>query len=846
MNPYTTEQPQTRNSAWPYEPINGFYDEMIGSDSEMRPHWKMLVESLVKMGQTDLSRRWQEGRRIIHDHGITYNVYEDPQTTDRPWPVDPIPLAMNSVEWAGIEKAIVQRATLLNKILGDLYGPQKLLHDRLLPAELVFGNPAFLRPCHGIQVPGGIHLHLYSADLTRSPDGQWWVIADRSQAPSGAGYALENRLVASRVLPDVFRSTNVRRLAEFFKSYRDTLRGLGPLHRENPRVVLLTPGPYNETYFEHAFLARYLGFTLVEGGDLTVREDHVFLKTLGGLLPVDVIVRRLDDSFCDPLELRGDSMLGVAGLLQAVRSGNVTIANSLGSGLVESAAPTGFLPGLCQQMLGEELKMPSVATWWCGQDRPLNYVVSNLQNLVIKPVFPAFGKQPIFGSKLSNSEREVLIAKIRSAPGQYVAQEQVSLSTAPVWDGLKPVPRHLVLRVYAVATGGGYAVMPGGLTRVSSSLDSLNVSMQGGGGSKDTWVFGDGPAPQITLLRQKSASLEVSRATFDLPSRVADNLFWLGRYVERIEPAVRAARAVMRRISQEADPTNTAGQETCYRVLRALEFIQADPKAEQKNVAPMLEGQVFAMLFDSSDRGGLGWNIHQVRIVAWLLRDRISADAWRILNRLDQLFSVEPPPPALQASRALDLVDQVLLILSAFSGLVMDGMTRGYGWRFLEIGRRMEKALQLVEMLRAGLNITAPNDAGQLEALLEMADSSITYRSRYLTSMQADLVLDLLLVDEANPRSVAYQLARVAEHIDQLPESKETTRRPPEARLALSILTAVQLAEVEELAKVDSNNHRSNLEVLLTRLAADLKLLGDKLTSSYFAHAQTSRQMVAP
>ena len=340
MNRHTTEPPQTRNSTWAYEPIEGFYDEMISSTSATRPHWKMLVDSLVTIGEADLSRRWQEGRRIIHDHGITYNVYEDPQSTDRPWPVDPIPLAMNSTEWAGIEKAVIQRATLLNKILGDLYGPQKLLKDHLLPPELVFGNPAFLRPCHGIKVPGDIHLHLYSADLARSPDGQWWVIADRSQAPSGAGYALENRLVASRVLPDVFRATNVRRLAEFFKSYRDTLRALGPSHRENPRIVLLTPGPYNETYFEHAFLARYLGFTLVEGADLTVRDDHVFLKTLGGLLPVDVIVRRQDDSFCDPLELRGDSMLGVAGLVQAVRSGNVTIANSLGSGLVESAAPT--------------------------------------------------------------------------------------------------------------------------------------------------------------------------------------------------------------------------------------------------------------------------------------------------------------------------------------------------------------------------------------------------------------------------------------------------------------------------------------------------------------------------
>src|ERR1700733_14948222 len=407
---------------WSYEATPGFYDEVLGSGKQLRPHWGALSESLTTMGNQGLTGRWREGQRLIHDNGITYNVYSDPESTSRPWPLDPVPLMREPAEWKTSEAAVIQRATLFNSILADLYGPQRLLREKMLPAELVFPNPAFLRPCCGIEPPGGVFLHTYAADLARSPDGHWWVLADRTQAPSGAGYALENRLVATRVLPDVFRKSHIRRLANFFQSYRDALGRLVPKQRENPRIVLLTPGPYNETYFEHAFLARYLGYTLVEGGDLTVRDNRVFLKTLGGLLPVDVIVRRQDDHFCDPLELRGDSMLGVPGLVQAVRSGQVAIANAFGSGLAESPAYAAFLPGLCKVLLDQELKIPTVATWWCGQPEPLAYVSSHLDELVVKPTFPGTQGNPIFAAKLGQKEREKLLARVQARPDHYVAQ----------------------------------------------------------------------------------------------------------------------------------------------------------------------------------------------------------------------------------------------------------------------------------------------------------------------------------------------------------------------------------------------------------------------------------------
>ena len=826
------DKQQNLDSSWRYEPETGFYDEVLQESGQIRGHWRGLTTSLLGLSDGEFRERWKEGQRLIHDHGITYNVYGDPQSTDRPWPLDPLPLVMDPNEWKSIEAAVAQRARLLNTILADLYGPQRLVAEKLLPAELVFPNPGYLRPCRGLSVPGGTHLHLYSADLARAPNGRWWFLADRTQAPSGAGYALENRLVCSRVLPDVFKNSNVQRLAGFFQAYRETLASLAPARRENPRVVLLTPGPYNETYFEHAFLARYLGYTLVEGGDLTVRDNHVYLKTLGGLLPVDVIVRRQDSGFCDPLELRSDSMLGIPGLVQAVRCGNVAIANALGSGVVESAAPSAFYPALCRQLLGEELKMPTVATWWCGQEGPLSYVASQLHNLVVKPVFPKPGDEPIFGARLTEAERGSLVSKLRANPGKYVAQEQVALSTVPVWEDGKVAPRHVVLRVFAVAHNGGYKVMPGGLSRVTPSLDNLVVSVQRGGGSKDTWVLGGRADEQLTLLPPKTHRLAVSRATFDLPSRVADNLFWLGRYIERVEAAVRITRAMLPRLTQESDPMQASGLQAGARILLHHGYIKGEGK--------VLETELLNLLYDGKKRGSLGFSIHLIHSVVWPMRDRISTDAWRILTRLDQQFSADPPAPALRLSGALDLLNQTVITLAAFSGLALESMTRGEGWRFLDIGRRLERSLQMIEILRHGLATDPEVGRGELEAVLEIADSSLTYRSRYQTSLQTDLVLDLLLVDEANPRSIAFQLARLTEHVEELPESKSLTRRPAEARVLLRLLTNVQLADVAELAAPPV------MHAFLEKAGSDLRDLSELLTRTYFNHALASHRLSAP
>src|SRR5450432_4060795 len=443
------------------------YNEMAPDGMTPRPHWAPFVDSLQNIGPDELARRWERAERRIRENGVTYNIYTDPLGKNRPWAIDPVPLLVPPEEWRFIEAGIIQRAELLNRILQDIYGERRLISNGDLPAPLLFANPAFLRPLSGVVVPQSSCLHILAVDLARSRDGQWWVLADRTQAPSGSGYALENRTIVSDVLPDLFRTSNVLQIAPFFRAQREALTKLA--QRENPRIVLLTPGPLNETYFEHSYIARYLGFTLAQGADLTVRKRRVYLKTVDGLEKVDVILRRVDDSFCDPLELRGDSLLGVPGLVDAIVAGNVRVANALGSGLIETAAIMPFLPGLSTRLLGEKLKLPSVATWWCGQPYALDWVLDHLDSVVVKPAFPSSGMEPVFGAEIPHAEKAKFVEKVRARPHDYVAQEQVALSTAPVWDNGCLNSRSLVLRTYVLNTGSGWIAIPGGLVRVAEA-----------------------------------------------------------------------------------------------------------------------------------------------------------------------------------------------------------------------------------------------------------------------------------------------------------------------------------------------------------------------------------------
>jgi uncharacterized circularly permuted ATP-grasp superfamily protein/uncharacterized alpha-E superfamily protein len=852
-----------------YRPPAGVFDEMLDAEGRPRPHWRGLAESLEAMRPGELDRRFAQARRMIRENGVTYNAHGDPGGLDRPWEFDPFPVCFSTEEWARLEAALVQRATLLEIILEDLYGPQNLLAEKLIPAELIYAHPGFLRACHGLRPGGGRWLTLYSADLGRSPDGRVWVLAERTQSPSGAGYALENRIVLSRALPDVYRDCRVRRLAPFFRTLRETLINLAPKRRGDPRIVLLTPGPYNETYFEHAYLARYLGFTLVEGGDLTVRDNCVYLKLLGGLQPVDVILRRMDDDYCDPLELRPDSFLGVAGLTQAVRSGNVAVANPLGSGLAETPALSPFLPRLCRKLLGEDLRLPPVPAWWCGHPYGLSHVLANLHRLVIKSAVPLVGFRPVFGSKLSAAELADLEARIRARPRDFVAQEPLDLSTAPALDDTGPEPRRAGLRAFlAAAPDGGFAVMPGGLCRVSPGVEVPVISINRGGSGKDVWVLSDEPVPFVSLLPAPGGPVEISRGGDDLPSRVADNLFWLGRYIERVEGLLRLLRNILGRHMEnsagEHPPELRALMAALRRMVGGGVAAPASPRG--------LDADLADMLFDLRRPGTLAADLDALRRVTRTVRDRLSVDAWRILSGLkiesevrSPKSEVEMPAPGAAASETSDLglrtpdygladvpatLNGLLQGLSAFCGLMSESMTRGQGWRFMDMGRRLERAIHTAGLVRGTLVTASRDDGGDesrlLEALLEVADSIMTYRRRYRSGPAAAAVLDLLLADESNPRSLAFQLAALEQHVERLPADRSRPGRTPEQRIVLELLTDLRLAEADALARAGGGREgrdRTALDALLGRIEAELPALSDALTRHYLAHSDIPRQL---
>ncbi len=806
---------------------------MLDAAGAPRPHWTGLIEALDRLGSEEVQSRGETARRFLRENGVTYNVYGDAQGFERPWNLDPFPILIPPAEWSRIEAGLIQRTHLLSQILGDLYHGQRLLRERRLPPALVFANPAFLRPCQGIRLPRNLPLFVHAVDLTRSVDGQWWVLADRTQAPSGAGYALVNRIALSRVFPDEFRECHVQRLASFFQVVRDTLRGLAPANRDNPNVVLLTPGAYNETYFEHAYLARYLGLPLVEGGDLTVRERRVLIKTLEGLRPVDVILRRVDDTYCDPLELRSDSFLGVPGLVEAARAGTVAIANPLGSGLVQTPALLPFLPGLCRLLLGEDLLLPSVASWWCGQPRERDHVAEHLDELVIKRAFPTDSGEPLFGSRLDAGQRELLLAEIQAAPHSFVAQEQVALSTAPTWSEANLEPRPMVLRVYVCATGDGYRVMPGGLTRVSPAHGEPVVSAQCGGSSKDTWVLADGPVSTLTLLKPAPPVVRVERRAAEVPSRVADNAFWLGRYVERLEDTIRLLRVVIARLSGESVAEPPPELSALVQTLAALHLFPIDPK--ERDSVPKIEQHLLLMIYQSNQIGSVREVANRLRHIAFVVRDRFTADTWRIFNKLQ--MDVRVRPGHLPVTEALVLLDTLILDLSAFNGMAMENMTRGHGWLFLDLGRRLERALHLLHVTGAALQA---DSSGQLllEPLLEIADSVMTYRRRYFARPQLSGALDLLLLDDTNPRSLAFQLNALRRSVEELPAVGGGNGSQRERDLLERAAARVRDADILALSHTDAAEPRTELMKLIETVARDLNAVSDTLTLQYFNHAE--------
>jgi uncharacterized circularly permuted ATP-grasp superfamily protein/uncharacterized alpha-E superfamily protein len=774
-----------------------------------------------------MAKRREEARRLLHQHGVTYNVYSDPQGESRPWPLDLIPLIIPAAEFRLIAEGLRQRARLANAMLSDFYTSRRLLAKGLVPPDMLFRNPGFLRPLVGAWPANGTFVHIYAADVARGPDGKWIILGERLQNPSGLGYAMENRLVTGRVLSGPFQECQIERLGPYYDLLREDLLTHLPTRREaerQPRVVLLTPGPLTETYFEHAFLARRLGITLVEGADLTVRDRRVFLKTLEGLEPVDIILRRQDDDFCDPLELMPDSSLGVAGLVEAVRAGTVTIANALGAGAAEAAALHSRTEAMCDALLGESLILQNARTLWMGDPDAWEILNDNPDSWIVKPAFPQQKSAPVLLGDLDAVERAELLAKIKAEPYKYAAQERVHLSTAPCSIDGSFEPRPFSVRFYLTAIGDGeYRALPGGLVRFADGEGGTVVSMQVGGGSKDCWVLSDGPARR-RIPMSRTPALPVSTA---LPSRVAEGLYWLGRYVERADGAVRLLRGAYTRLTDDAWPGSDRQLSVILRVMAYLAMISPDI-AQQSEDGPhrALRHALDAAVYKPGNTYSLSSLLRNVRRTGGGVRDRIAAEMWRVLAQQDQLsFESDRDDDA----RVLMQLEDVATDLAAVVGLQQESMIRGTGWRFLDLGRRLERALYLMALFGAS-GMLDSDDYDTLQAVLEMADSAITYRTRYVGLPTRGRVLDLLMVAGRHPRSVAFQLAGIEEHLAALSQEPAGAVARPDRLLLASLQRSIHASPLDS-AKL------TELLSLVSRIENGLPELSDHIDSAFFAHA---------
>ena len=811
------------------------FDEIRDTQGQLRPIWEKFLSILGTDPIKHLADYVQTISRILSQNGVTYNVYDANQAKSRPWSLNPLPLLIEAPEWQKISQGIAQRAKLLNQILQDIYGPQSLLHEGLLPGALVKGHPGYLRPLDQVSPPGGIYLHIAAFDIARGPNGQWWVVSNRTQAPSGLGYVLENRLIISRMFPEAFRNMRIQHIASSYRRLLNTLTDLAkPLaHGEPLRFALLTPGPYNETYFEHAYLSRYLGLPLVEGADLMVRDDMVYLKTLHGLQRIHGLLRRVDDEFMDPLELRADSTLGVPGLLQAVRANKVLIANALGTGFVESPAIQGFLPAIAEKLLGETLLLPSLHTWWCGEETAHQAIAPLLHTQVIKPTFLGADLtrfQPVIGANLADEELKQLQEQIKIRPELYTTQTYLPFSQALTWHNNRLSPKTAMLRVYAIANAQGeWEILPGGMTRIASE-DPHIVSISKGGSTLDTWIETDGEVDTFSMLAQRpqnNAILPSEIRSQLVSSRTAENLYWLGRYTERAEYLTRLAKESLVVASMSGDDHLQELQAAITDLTVRNGLVPEEVPSLGKS--PKVFARTLIATLASPSSYSVGFYLNAIDNNLRLVRDRLPSDHLRLSNgmkvALSRLSNQHLTTEDRSLLTAIETLDDLGLQLAALTGLQVDRMTRDLGWRMLTIGRLLERLIILSETLHTFFVCDADLSDRGFEMLLSLFDSAITYRSRYQGQQDINTLNELLIFDISNPRSIGCILQELISEIAHLPYASEKLNQISKR------LTDLQPDE----------EHTLDVVTYCQNLVDEGRRTSDQLSSHYFAHVQTRR-----
>ncbi len=820
------------------------YDEFWLAPDTPREHQTLLHEHLSQRKKEELEQIRHAVRRRITEQEVTFNILGVPEGTDRPWQLDSVPLVVDRAEWAELGHGLRQRARVINAVLDDCYGAQKLIKNGVLPAGLFYGHSHFLRACQGWQPIGGERLLLHCIDVGRGPDGHFRVYSDRPSGLTGAGYALENRLVLGRALADLFRGYRVERLSGFFQRVRTIIASLAPRQADEPRVVLMSAGRGDESAFEHAYLSRYLGYELVEGHDLTCRSDKVFLKTLTGLQPVDVILRRVPDALCDPLMLREDSFQGVAGLVAAARQGNVGLANPLGASFAEIPALKAYLPQACQFLFNQQLDLESVPTFWCGEEASLEHVLADPDAWSFKPAWDDRRQEPTRTALLDSKAKQEFLDHLRSRPADFIAEKWDELSVAPLWDDGKMRTGPMSVRTFLCRSGDDYEVMPGGLARADAAPDGIFLSVLANPASKDVWVPSVEEEQRLPQMPDKRLTLR--RGGVDLPSRLLDDVYWLARYVERANMTARLVRAGLERMGLESDSDAPDARAALLRTLVKLDVIPGlagsePPPASEAGRGSPTEALFFAAAFDANRPGTLPAQLRNLHNLTLYVRSRLSRDAWHVLHRLSQWFGSVPVSAKEQnhVGDAINALDEVLVMLAAVSGTTMDNMVRGHVWLFLDMGRRVERGSLMLSMLQQML--PPGTTRVHMEALLEVADSLLTYRARYLSSLRVAPVVDLVLTDESNPRSVAFQVSALVEHVRKLPRPDAVVRSRAERRI-VALHANLLTADIEQACGGDG----SGLRELLEDSQRLLWQFSDDLSHTWFSHAHRERNLAAP
>jgi len=858
--------PANAVEARPAPTAPGHLDEMCGKIAQgsgagattgpMTGHWASFFAHLGPHDPRNLNDKGARLERQLRDNGVTYNVYADAGGPQRPWSLDLFPFIVTPQSWRQIETGVLQRVRLLERVMADVYGPQQLLRAGLIPPALVQGHPGYLRAMHGAEPVGGTRLHIVAFDLAHGPDGNWWLVSQRTQAPSGLGYMLENRLAISRLFPEAFDNMRAQRLAGAYRALVDNLKASSPGGRDS-HIALLTPGPYNETYFEHAYLARYLGVTLVQGSDMVVRDERLYLKTLRGLVPVHGLLKRLDDAYLDPLELRSDSTLGIPGLLQAVRAGNVLMANAPGSAFLESPALLGFLPALAQHVLGENLKLAALPTWWCGERSAMDAALPRLSTCAIKPTFPssevADSFQSVLGRNLSARERDEWAGRIALHGENHTVQAYMPLSQMPTWqpgataDAGQVVPRSALLRVFAISDGEqSWQVVPGGLARVAHAGAEI-AAMQRGGSSADVWAMSDSEVDRTTLQTPALTVANVAQRRRLVTSRAAENLYWLGRYTERAENNIALARLTLECLNGE-DQTCPSLLEWLDRMARFNYLVLPDvPSLLQSR--RVFERSLIAGLGSATMVSSVGYNLRAVRQAGATVRERLSYEHWHFIecaqDELTGAFSRLSSPSEYGTLDALDLLKTVGRHMAAITGAQTDRMTRDDGWRLLSIGRHIERLGFLSDSITTGLETGSLADDAGFEAMVALFDSSISFRAQFQQSREMLALVDLLVLNRDNPRSLAWVAHTLRGRLARLAGSEPNALSPLSMQVPdpadwdlSQLCTRIDAASIS--ADTGVEHDLQALQQVLDACGQAARAVSEQVSSIYFMHTGAS------